>query len=191
MKTKTTTITKFALLLALGCTAACTTGTASSSNFASETTDKTVTKAEKSEVKTEANTASTETVKTETIKTDESPAGSLATPTATYKTAYAARQKKDLAALKRVMTKDLLKFMSILVGPEKTVDDALLQMTETPQAATNESRNEKINGDTATLEYPDELGKWKTLDFVKENGEWKITIPKPLTPTVMKKTETK
>lgn len=178
MKTKTTTITKFALLLALGCTAACTTGTASSSNSASETANKTVTNVEKSEIKTEANTAPAETEKTETPQTGESSAGSLATPTAAYKTAYAARQKKDLAALKRVMSKDALGFMSILVGPGKTVDDALLQMTETPQASTDESRNEKINGDTATLEYPDEQGKWKTLDFVKENGEWKVTIPK-------------
>ncbi len=184
MRTKITTITKIALLFALGCAAACTTGTASNSNTASQTADKTATNAAQPEIKTEANTVSTETVKTETIKTEmnESPAGSLATPTAAYKTAYAARQKKDLAALKRVMSKDALEFLSIIVGPGKTVDDALQQMTETPQAATDESRNEKINGDTARLEYPDAQGNWKTMDFVKEGSEWKLTMPKANSP---------
>jgi hypothetical protein len=191
MKTKTIMITKFALLLALGCTAACTTGTASNNDTASQAANKTAANTEKSEVKNEANTSSTDTAKTETIKTDESSAGLLSTPTAAYKTGYAARQKKDLAELKRVMSKDALEFMNIFVEPGKTIDDALLQMTETPQAATDESRNEKITGDTATIEYPDAQGKWKTMDFVKENGEWKITMPKAGSTGAVKKTETK
>lgn len=110
-------------------------------------------------------------------KADKPANDSPAAPTEVYKTAYAARKNKDIAALKRVMSKDALEFMSIFVEPGKTVDDVLLKMTETPQAATDESRNEKITGDKATLEYPDENGKWKTLDFVKENGEWKLTMP--------------
>jgi hypothetical protein len=131
-----------------------------------------------------ANTAQPEANKTavpETAvkETDGSPNASLDTPTAAYKFAYAARQKKDVAGLKRVMSKDALEFLEVFTEPGKTIDDTLLKMTETPQAATDESRSEKINGDKATLEYPDANGKWKKMDFVKEGGDWKLTFPKP------------
>jgi predicted lipid-binding transport protein (Tim44 family) len=105
--------------------------------------------------------------------------GALDTPTAAYKAAYAARQKKDVASLKRTLSKDALEFFEIMTEPGKSIDDTLLKLTETPQAATDESRNEKINGDSATLEYPDAEGKWKKMDFVKEGSDWKLTFPKP------------
>ena len=89
------------------------------------------------------------------------------------------------------MSKDALEFLGLLVEPGKTVDDALRQMTETPQAATDESRNEKITNDNATLEYPDENGKWKTMFLVKENGEWKMTMPKADTPGANVQNKTK
>jgi hypothetical protein len=42
-----------------------------------------------------------------------------------------------------------------------------------------ETRNEKINGDMATLEVKNEkTDKWDPLPFVKENGEWKIALDK-------------
>jgi hypothetical protein len=103
--------------------------------------------------------------------------GSLATPTDAYKTAYAARRDKDVAGLKRVMSKDALEFLGIVA--EKSVDDELKRLSEKPQNPSNESRNEKIKGDTATLEYLDEKGNWKTMDFIKEGGDWKLTFPKP------------
>ena len=39
---------------------------------------------------------------------------------------------------------------------------------------TVEYRNEKIDGDTATLEYKNPFGSWETIPFVREDGEWKI-----------------
>jgi hypothetical protein len=117
---------------------------------------------------------------------DKSPAGSLETPHDAYKFAYAARQKKDAAALKRVMSKDALEFLEIMTEPGKTVDDTLLQMTATPQADTDVWRSEKTNGDRATLEYPDAQGNWKKMDFVLEDGVWKLTFPKPDAPTMKK-----
>jgi len=105
--------------------------------------------------------------------------GSLATPTEAYKTAHAARQKKDVEGLKRVLSKDILEFFQTIAEAEnKKLEDALQQLTDKPQATTDETRNEKITGDTATLEYPDEKGKWKTMDFVKEGNDWKLTLPK-------------
>lgn len=168
MNLKTITTIKIGLLLALTFTSACTKGETSSGNF----------NVNQSENKSAANTASTPPVKTDLPKTSESAAIDLSTPTAAYKTAYAARKNKDSAVLKRVMSKDALEFMNIFVEPGKTIDDVLRQMAETPQASTDESRNEKITGDKATLEYPDAEGKWKTMDLVKENGEWKLTMPK-------------
>ena len=40
-----------------------------------------------------------------------------------------------------------------------------------------ELRNEKITGDTATVEMKrDKSDKWDTVPFVKEDGEWKIAF---------------
>ena len=112
-------------------------------------------------------------------KTPEKTANaSPSTPTDVYKAAYEARKNKDIEGLKKLMTKDILEFLTIVSGSDSP-DAALRQMTETPQAKTDESRNEKITGETATLEYPDADGKWKTMDFARVNGEWKLTILKP------------
>jgi hypothetical protein len=44
-------------------------------------------------------------------------------------------------------------------------------------AALPPTRNEKINGDKATLEVNDEKkGKWETIHFVREGGQWKLTF---------------
>ena len=40
-----------------------------------------------------------------------------------------------------------------------------------------ESRNEKIDGDKATLEIKnDKKGTWDTIKFVKEDEQWKISF---------------
>lgn len=105
--------------------------------------------------------------------------GSLATPTDAYKTAYAIRQKKDGAALKRVLSKDILEFFTEMGKLEKkSLDEMLKDLAEKPQASTAEVRNEKITGDRAILEYKDEKGEWKEMDFEKEGSEWKLTLPK-------------
>ena len=98
-------------------------------------------------------------------------------PSAVYVAAYNARKNKDIPALRSLMAKDILEFFAI-VGEEekKSVDDLLRELAERPQAATAETRNEKIDGDKATIEYLDEEGKWRPMDFVKEGGVWKLTL---------------
>ncbi len=111
-----------------------------------------------------------------------SPAAAPATPADAYKAAYQARKSKDVAALKRLFAKDILDFFTMLGNLEekdkKTLDQMLLELCEKPQAPTAEVRNEKITGDKATAQYLDEKGGWTTMDFVKEDGQWKLSIGK-------------
>jgi hypothetical protein len=123
----------------------------------------------------------TEAIKSETTKpaATEATGGSLATPTETYKTACAARRKKDIAGLKHVLSKDLLGFFKEMGEAEKkTLDESLSEMMNQPMSPTDECRNEQINGETATLEYLNDKGKWSQMDFIKEGSDWKMTFPK-------------
>ena len=107
-------------------------------------------------------------------------ASSSGSPTEAYKAAHAARKNKDIGALKKLMSKDILEFLTELGQADEknkqSLDEMLRDMSESPQAPTAEARNEKIDGDTATIEYLDENGKWRSMDFVKEDGAWKLTI---------------
>lgn len=105
--------------------------------------------------------------------------GSLATPTESYRTAYALRQKKDAQGLKKVLSKEILEFFTEIGKLEKkTLDDMIKELVEKPQAGAPESRNEKITGDRAVIEFKDEKGEWQQMDFVREDGGWKLTLPK-------------
>lgn len=104
---------------------------------------------------------------------------SAGSPSDAYKAAYAARKNKDVPALKRLMSKDILEFFTEIAGlgeKKQTVDELLMELCEKPQAATAEVRNEKINGDKATLEFLDDKGEWLPMEFVKEDGAWKLTF---------------
>jgi len=104
------------------------------------------------------------------------------TPIGAYKAAYAARKNKDVPALKKLMSKDIMEFFSEISGigeKKQTVYELLMDLCEKPQAPTAEARNEKINGDKATIEYLDEKGGWSPMEFVKEDGSWKLTIERP------------
>lgn len=127
--------------------------------------------------KAAANTAPT----TATTPAAETSTSSTATPSDAYKAAYAARKNKDVPGLKKLMSKDIIEFFTEIgaAGDKKqTLDELLMELCEKPQAPTAETRNEKIDGDTATVEYLDEKGGWSTMDFVKEGGGWKLSMPK-------------
>lgn len=110
---------------------------------------------------------------------DASSTGSLATPSDAYRTTFALRQKKDGPGLKRVLSKEILEFFTQMGKAEnKSLDQMLNDLAQKPQSSAPEVRNEKITGDRAILEYKDDKGEWKEMDFVKEGGEWKLTLPK-------------
>lgn len=155
---------------------ACQTNSATQTNAVNQTANKKAANNSNQENKLETNAAANEAPK---IETNSTTSVSASTPTAAYKAAYAARKNKDIKALKQLISKDMFEFFAMLgEGKPNPVDEGLKEMAEQPQGATDESRNEKITGDKATLEYLDAKGEWHTMDFVKEDGAWKLTIPK-------------
>lgn len=103
------------------------------------------------------------------------------TPTATFKHFFEASKKKDPAAIRKTLSKGSLEmFDKIAKEQNKTTDDMLKEVDKDGKSETMpETRNEKIAGDTATLEIKNQkTDKWDTLPFVKEDGEWKIAFDK-------------
>lgn len=172
MKLINTRVAFILMAFILASTTACQTNTGSQSgNVNSSGTNTNTT------TQTNTNNNQAQAAKTETAS--PTGGGSLATPTDTYKTGYTARQNKDIAGLKRVFSKEALEFLTE-VGKEekKTLEDQLTELAGRPQAPTAETRNEKINGDRAALEYLNERGTWSPMEFTKEGSDWKIDLPK-------------
>lgn len=98
-------------------------------------------------------------------------------PTATAKAFYDAAKAKDIQGMKNAMSKKSLEMMEAFAKMGgKTLDESLKEPNASKQPPTFEARNEKITGDTATIEVKDEQGKWQSMPFVKEGGQWKIAL---------------
>ena len=97
-------------------------------------------------------------------------------PTATAKAFYDAAKSKDVQGMKNQMSKDLLSEMEKFAKTEnKSLDDFIKESNDQePPPATFESRNEKIDGDKATVEVNNGKGGWQTFTLVKEDGQWKL-----------------
>jgi len=106
-------------------------------------------------------------------------------PTSTFKAFYEAQKKKDVEGMKKTLSKGSMAMMEKAAKEQnKTVDKALAEGFDTPAAKSAkmpETRNEKIDGNNATLEVQDEDSKkWDTVYFVKEDSDWKIALDKTL-----------
>jgi hypothetical protein len=104
-------------------------------------------------------------------------------PTATFKSFWDAQKKKDVAGMKKTLSKGSMAMLEKGAKQQnKTVDQAITEGFNAPGAKydkTPETRNEKITGNDATVEVQDEATqKWETMYFVKEDGEWKIALDK-------------
>src|SRR5262245_26965293 len=93
-------------------------------------------------------------------------------PTATFKAFYEAQKNKDAAGLKKTLSKSSVTMMEKAAKEEnKTFDEALKEGFNDPAFKSQqipETRNEKIDGDSATLEVQDEKSKkWEKMYFVK------------------------
>jgi len=111
--------------------------------------------------------------------------GAGSSPTATFKAFYEAQKNKDAVGLKKTLSKSSLEMMEKAAKAQnKTLDDALKDGFNDPAFKSQqlpETRSEKIDGDSATLEVQDEQSKkWEKMYFAKEEGQWKIALDKTI-----------
>ena len=102
-----------------------------------------------------------------------------ASPTEAFRLYYEAIKRGDAPAVKALFSRATIEMLEAQAkATGKSIDDVFGEgfqeaRRELPDAVP-ETRNEKINGDRATLEINDsKKGRWETLNFVKEGG-WKI-----------------
>jgi hypothetical protein len=103
---------------------------------------------------------------------------SSSSPMAAYRLTFEAMKRGDLEAYKRGVTQATLDLVEETAKRSGlSLDEALRQtMTNTPLPETvPEMRNERIAGDTATIEV-NVANQWVTIPYAKENGEWKLAM---------------
>lgn len=98
------------------------------------------------------------------------------TPLETLKEYAEAFQKKDITAMKLLLSQETLKMHEQEAKAQNvTVDDIVRRETLFAEnQKTYEFRNQKVEDTTATIEMKDSIGIWNTVHFVKEDGAWKI-----------------
>jgi hypothetical protein len=103
-------------------------------------------------------------------------------PTATVQAFYQSFKDKDVEAYKRTVSKEGLQVLTNRAeAMEKSLDEYIRMELNKPGVALPdklETRNEKIEGDRATLELKNIEGGWNTVPFVKEDGQWKVSVEK-------------
>jgi hypothetical protein len=107
---------------------------------------------------------------------------SASSPMETMKALNEAAKVKNPEAIKKVISKGTLALMEQTAKTQETTVDELLKKDDgAPFEELPEMRNEKIEGDKATVEVKNKMsGEWSTLPFVKEEGVWKVAIDKYL-----------
>lgn len=98
------------------------------------------------------------------------------TPIETFQTYTKAIKQKDTTTMKLLLSKATIEMHEMEAQAQKvTVDEIVKRETLfTENQKVVRFRNEKINGETATLEVENSFGSWETVPFVKEDGVWKI-----------------
>jgi hypothetical protein len=98
------------------------------------------------------------------------------TPIETFKTYISAVKQKDTTKMKLLLSSESIKMHEQEAKAQNlTLDDIVKRETLfTEGQKVVEFRNEKVEGETATLEVKNSFGTWETIPFVRENGEWRI-----------------
>ncbi len=99
-----------------------------------------------------------------------------ATPVETFKTYIKAMKGKDITTMKLLLSSDTIKMHEQEAKAQGvTLDDIVKRETLVADGETRvEFRNEKIDGQKATIEIKNSFGEWETLPFVFEDNSWKI-----------------
>jgi hypothetical protein len=93
-------------------------------------------------------------------------------PSAAMKAYHQAAKNKDFKALRQLLSAEYLKELEKApVSMERIMEG----LTADVPATLPEMRNEKIAGDTATIEVRSHrTQEWESIAFVKEKGAWKL-----------------
>lgn len=102
-------------------------------------------------------------------------------PVGVLRTFTEAKNAKDIETMKRTLSEGTLETIAGVAeeGYGKTIDDYLLPGNTTPlnRPEMPQTRNEQIDGETATVEISRFPGdKWRKLTFVREEGVWKMDL---------------
>jgi uncharacterized protein YkwD len=98
------------------------------------------------------------------------------TPLQTLQAYGNAYKKKDTTAMKLLLSQETLKMHEQEAKAQNvTVDDIIRRETLFGENQTTaEFRNEKTEDDKASVEMKDSAGLWNNVQFIKEDGIWKI-----------------
>lgn len=101
------------------------------------------------------------------------------TPLRTLEAYINAFKKKDITSMKILLSNASIKMAEQQARDQGlTVDDIVKNETLfTPDQKTAGYRNQKIEGERATIELKNAYGTWDTVPFVLEDGIWKIDKP--------------
>lgn len=99
-----------------------------------------------------------------------------ATPVETLKAYTIAMKSKDTTMMKLLLSEASLKVhQEEATARGVTLDEVVQQQSLFPlDQRVFDYRNEKIEGEKATVEVKNSFGGWDTVFLVKENGTWKI-----------------
>ncbi len=97
-------------------------------------------------------------------------------PVETMKTYTKAVKAKDTTTMKLLLSADTIKMLDQEAKSQNVVlDEIVKRETLFPESQkVFEFRNEKIEGERATIEVKNSFGQWETWPFVFENSQWKI-----------------
>jgi hypothetical protein len=98
------------------------------------------------------------------------------TPLETLKTYSQAVKKKDAGEMKELLSKGSIKMAQDEAKAQNVSLDEIIKKETlfSEDQRTAEFRNQKIEGETASIEIKNQYGTWDIVPFVKEDGKWKI-----------------
>jgi hypothetical protein len=98
------------------------------------------------------------------------------TPVDTFKAYITATKLKDTTRMKRLLSSESIKMHEQEAKAQNLMlDDVVKRETLFSEGQkVVEFRNEKVEGERATLEVKNSFGSWETVPFVREDDQWKI-----------------
>lgn len=105
------------------------------------------------------------------------PVVDLSSPKAALTAFVEAVKKKDIATLKRTLSKGTIEIAKEtgMGDADKAIQEVLTENKGSIPVSI-ETKEEKVEGDKATLQAKDGDGKWFEANFVKEGAEWKYDM---------------